>query len=48
MRCDLCGEQIGVVSRDAKLDPAVFVLRCYACAATEEAEAILAADRTPE
>jgi hypothetical protein len=43
LRCQSCGEQIGVMSRDApEPDPAVFVLRCYACAATEEAESITA------
>lgn len=44
MRCELCGEQIGLISptwdylRDENI-----IARCYACAATEEAERITAA-----
>lgn len=40
LRCQLCGEQIGLRSPGPPPDPDVVVARCYACAATEEAEAI--------
>ena len=40
LRCELCGEQIGVKSPD--FDMRNVVARCYACAASEEAEAITA------
>ena len=43
-RCQVCGEPIGpLYSNDptvTELDPAVCVVRCFACAATEEAQAI--------
>lgn len=39
LRCELCGEQIGVKSPDSNMENVV--ARCYACAAVEEAEEIL-------
>lgn len=38
LRCELCGEQIGV--RSPGRLPENVVARCYSCAAVEEAEAI--------
>lgn len=41
LRCEICGEQIG--KSYGEMTPAMrekIVVRCYACAATEEAEAI--------
>lgn len=40
LRCQSCGEQVGLKSPGYEPDPDIFVVRCYACAATEEAEAI--------
>ncbi len=41
MRCGSCGDSVGLRSPDwdTANDPLV-VIRCYACATTEEAEAI--------
>lgn len=39
LRCELCGEQIGVYFGDEP-DWSKIVARCYQCAAVEEAEAI--------
>lgn len=41
LRCELCGEQIGLYFGE-KPDLDVVVARCYACAAAEAAEAITA------
>ena len=41
LRCEKCGEQIGVKSPDFPMENVV--ARCYACAASEEAESITAA-----
>lgn len=38
LRCELCGEQIGVKSPEFPMENVV--ARCYACAAVKEAEAI--------
>ena len=38
LRCELCGEQIGVKSPDFPMERVV--ARCYGCTATEAAEAI--------
>jgi hypothetical protein len=40
LRCQLCGEQIGLRSPGPDPDPDFVVARCYACAALEEAESI--------
>ena len=40
LRCEKCGDQIGVKSPEFPMENVV--ARCYACAATEEAEAITA------
>lgn len=37
LRCDLCGDQIGVYQGDPP-DPNLVVSRCFACAVTTEAE----------
>ena len=41
LRCELCGVQVGLKSPgvDEKTDP-LLVVRCFGCAAVEEAEAI--------
>ena len=39
LRCQICGEQVGVQSPGASDDPNVIV-RCYLCAVLEEAEEI--------
>lgn len=41
MRCNLCGDQIGLVT-PPQPPPEVLDARCYACAALEEAEKITA------
>jgi hypothetical protein len=40
LRCQSCGEQIGVASPGVRGDEEWLVARCYACAAVEEAEKI--------
>lgn len=40
LRCQSCGEQIGLRSPGPEPDPNVVIARCYGCAATEEAESI--------
>lgn len=40
LRCQLCGEQVGLKPSGYEPDPETVVVRCYACAATEEAERI--------
>lgn len=40
LRCQSCGEQVGLKSPDYTPDPEAVVVRCYGCAATEEAERI--------
>jgi hypothetical protein len=37
LRCQSCGEQIGLRDAGTEPDPTVVVARCYACAAVEEA-----------
>lgn len=40
LRCQLCGEQIGLRSPGPPPEDSWAVVRCYGCAATEEAETI--------
>lgn len=40
VRCQLCGEEIGYQPQGQEWPEGMLVLRCFACAAVEEAEQI--------
>jgi uncharacterized Zn finger protein len=43
LRCQSCGGEVGLKSAGYTPDPETVVVRCLACAAVEEAEAITGA-----
>lgn len=48
LRCQSCGDQIGVTTGPGQPDPGLVVARCTMCAAVEEAEAILGNGPSPQ